>query len=382
MPWLAGVLASAWALVAGLAISALPAVLVWLDEGAAAPVGDPVRIGVQIWLAGHRVELRIGDADIRFAPLGLTVVAVLLLYRAARWASRAADVETFRRASAVLLPGIGVYAVGGGALAIWSTTGQVAVHPAVASTCAGSVAAVALGLGILHEAALTDRLIAPLPADWLRVLRAAMIAVAGLLVVGCVLVAVSVVTRSDRIAAVAEALDPDVAGGLALGMAGVALVPNAIVWATVYALGPGFALGAGTAVSPGAVELGIVPAVPALAAVPADAPGLVGWLVLAGPVGVGVLAGLSLRRFSSSSRARQAVEAVAAAAAAAVVMAVLALLSGGAVGVARMSVVGPVPWQAALMTLVQVGFGAVVCVVIPARRPADVSETLVAGSNR
>ena len=54
VPWLAGVLAAAWALVAGLAIAALPAILVWIDEGASAPVGDPVRVGVQIWLAGHR----------------------------------------------------------------------------------------------------------------------------------------------------------------------------------------------------------------------------------------------------------------------------------------------------------------------------------------
>ena len=151
-------------------------------------------------------------------------------------------------------------------------------------------------------------------------------AVAGLLAVGALLVAISAIAHSDRIAAVAEALDPDLPGMLALAMAGAALVPNAVVWAASYALGPGFALGAGTSVAPGAVELGIVPALPALAAVPADAPGPWGWLVLAGPIGVGVLTGAGIRRISASGRVGMVGEAFGAAVTAALVMAGLATL--------------------------------------------------------
>ncbi len=364
VPWLAGALAAAWALVAGLAIAALPAMLVWIDESAAAPVGDPVRIGVQIWLAGHRVGLQLDDTDVRFAPLGLTLVVMLLLYRAARWAAHTAGVATARRAIAVVLPMIGLYAVGAAAVSVWSTTAHVVIHPTAAFVGAGCVAAVAAGSGVVHEADLGYRL----PPSWVSVLRASAVAVAGLLVVGSVLVAVSAVTNSGRIAAVAEALGPDQAGGVALLMAGAALVPNAVVWAASYALGPGFALGAGTSVAPGTVELGIVPALPALAAVPAEAPGPWGWLVLAGPIGVGLLAGVAVRRFSESGRVGMVGQAVATAAAAAVAMAGLAVLSGGSVGAARMSVIGPVPWEIALATFIAVGIPAMIVAALPERR--------------
>jgi len=369
LPWLAGVLASAWALLAGLAVAALPALLVWIDEGAAAPVGDPIRLGAQIWFAGHRVELHVDNADVRFAPLGMTVVVLLLLYRAARWAAHAAGTTGMRKAVAVVLPAVGLYAVGASALAVWSTTTQVAIDPLVASISAGAVAAIGTGVGVVHEAELGGRLTARLPAWSIPVSRGAAAAVAGLIAVGALLVAVSAVTNSDRIAAVAEALDPGLTGGFVLAMAGAALVPNAVVWAAAYALGPGFALGAGTTVAPGTVELGIVPALPALGAVPAETHGGWDWLVLTGPLVVGVVTGVIVHRYSASGRWFPAVQAAAATATAAGAMAGLSVISGGSVGAARMSVVGAVPWETATATFLEVGIPAViVAALLPRRR--------------
>jgi hypothetical protein len=368
VPWLAGVLASAWALLAGLAVAALPALLVWIDESAAAPVGDPIRLGVQIWFAGHRVELGVDDAIVRFAPLGMTVVVLLLLYRAARWAAHSAGISTLRRAVVVVLPAAGLYAVCASGLAVWSSTTRVSVDPLVAAVWAGSVAVVGIGLGVVHEGDLASRVTSRLPGWSTPVLRGAGVAIVGLLTVGVLLVAASAIARSDRIAGVGEALNPDLTAAVALAMAGAALVPNAIVWAVAYALGPGFALGAGTSVGPGAVELGIVPALPALAAVPAQSHGGWAWLVLSGPAVVGVVTGLVVRRFTAGGRLRAGAEAVAAAATAAVAMAGLAMISGGSVGAARMSVVGPVPWETAIATLLEVGIPAVIVATVLGRR--------------
>jgi hypothetical protein len=361
--WLAGVLAAAWALVAGLAVAALPATLVWVDEGAGAPVGDPVRFGVQVWLAGHRVGLHVDGAEFRLAPLGLTVVIALLLYRAARWAAHAAGVSTAAGAVAVVLPAAVLYSGGAGALAVWATTGQVSAEPRTAAALAGAVAVLAVGAGVGYEAGFTDRLSGRRP-----VLRAAAVAVAGLFAVGSLLVAGSAVGNSGRIGAVAEALHPDLPGALALALLGAALVPNAAIWAAGYALGPGFALGAGTSVAPGAVELGIVPAVPALAALPTETHGWPGWLVLAGPVLVGVLTGVVTHRFCSGGVWRTVAETAAAAAVAGVAMAGLALLSGGSAGAARMSVIGPLPWETALATFLEVGVPAGLVVAVLGRR--------------
>jgi hypothetical protein len=54
-------------------------------------------------------------------------------------------------------------------------------------------------------------------------------------------------------------------------------------------------------------------------------------------------------------------------------MSVLAYLSGGAAGSGRLSVVGPVPWQAALATVVVVGVPMVCAAVVHAHRTTRAS---------
>ena len=66
-------------------------------------------------------------------------------------------------------------------------------------------------------------------------------------------------------------------------MGQLAYAPNAVVWAASYAIGPGFTLGNGSIVSPAATELGALPVIPLLTAVPDVGPGGVShlwWLAL------------------------------------------------------------------------------------------------------
>jgi hypothetical protein len=169
---------------------------------------------------------------------------------------------------------------------------------------------------------------------------------------------------------VAEALHPDPIGAGLLATAGAAFAPNLAVWAAAFALGPGFAVGAGTSVAPGGVDLGIVPALPALGALPASVPGPLAWLVLAGPVLVGVLTGVTVHRRSPVGLVVAVRNTVVAVVPAAAAMAALAMLAGGSVGTGRLAVVGPAPWQTALSTVVAVGVPAVVVTAILRRRTA------------
>ena len=57
------------------------------------------------------------------------------------------------------------------------------------------------------------------------------------------------------------------------------VAPNLALLGSAYLLGPGFAFGTGTTVSPTAVSLGAVPAFPVLAALPNEGP-TPGWLVV------------------------------------------------------------------------------------------------------
>lgn len=352
-PWLAAALAAAWSLVAGLALAGLPALAVWMGEGATAPVGDPLGIGAAVWLAAHRVPLDVDGATFQLAPGGLSLLLVLLTYRAARWASHAGGAGTPSHVAQVIAVVTASYAAGAGAVAAVSATERVQATPLSAGMWTAAVALVAASAGAARQAGLVRPLLSRVPA-WIRAsLMAGAVSAAGLVIVGAVLVGASAATGADRVGALAVALDPDLAGGIALTLASAAIVPNAVVWAAAFALGPGFAVGAGTSVAPAGVELGLVPAFPALGALPQDDLGLYGWAFLAGPVLAGCAAGVVLHRRSDGNAVwLLAGQAAVAAAFAAAVMAALAVLSGGSVGQARLAELGPDPVPVALATLV------------------------------
>jgi hypothetical protein len=361
VPWLAALLAAGWALVAGLALATLPGLVVWLAGGADASVSDPLRIGANVWLAAHRVGLDIDGTEVQFAPGGLSILIVLLIYRAARWAAHVSGAVGGRAAAGVLGPAVAAYALGGGVVAGASGTEHISASPASATVWALAVAAAAASLGVVREAALARRMLNPVERWQRTAARAAGVAVATLIAVGAGLVAISGIVHADRIGAVAARLDPDLPGVLVLGAITAAIVPNAVVWAAAFTLGPGFAIGTDTSVAPGGVELGLVPALPPLGALPDATPGALVWLVLAGPIAAGVLAGLVIRRRLEAAPVRDVVLCAAMMISLVVVMmAVLAALSGGSAGADRLSVVGPVPWEVAAATAAFVGVPALI----------------------
>ena len=100
---------------------------------------------------------------------------------------------------------------------------------------------------------------------------------------GAAVLATGLALNLERMTTMLAALDAGVIGNIALLLGQLAYAPNAIVWAASYAIGPGFTLGNGSIVSPAATELGALPAIPLLTAVPDVGPGGVShlwWLAL------------------------------------------------------------------------------------------------------
>src|SRR5205085_8793710 len=101
---------------------------------------------------------------------------------------------------------------------------------------------------------------------------------------GSVLTAASLAVHLPQVRVASDALSPGVGGAALLLLAQLAYVPNAIVWAIAYTLGPGFAFGTGTVVAPTGSALGAVPVFPMLAALPTGIrpagarPGGPGWV--------------------------------------------------------------------------------------------------------
>jgi hypothetical protein len=151
------------------------------------------------------------------------------------------------------------------------------------------------------------------------------------------------------------------AASLLVGLCAL-VVPNAAAFSGSYLLGPGFAIGTHTLVTPTAVVLGPLPMFPLLAALP-GAGATRGWTValLALPPLVAALAcHRVLRRWPTDRWDDAALRGAGAGLLCAVAFAVVAALSGGAVGPGRMTHVGPFVFQVLLHGIATLGVGGLV----------------------
>jgi hypothetical protein len=356
----------------GLLLVALPVAAAWAGDGrTTATALDCARTAAQVWLAAHGAALELaGGGRVDLTPLGLLLLPLALLARAGRSASaqrRAASVRAAAGAAAsVAVPYAGLCA---GLAAVSSTAGLRPSVPsaAVAGLLTGLVGA---GAGALRPDRLWRAAWLLLGARARRTLPSAVVAVSTLLAGGALLAGGSLLGHVGQAADLAAAGAPGAAGGLGLLVVGLSYVPNAVVCAASWLAGPGFAVGTGTAVGPFAHELGAVPALPLLAALPAGGvPGWLGAVSLLVPLGAGALAGALLhRRAPAPTRLRALLDVLVTAVWSGAAAALLAVLAGGAAGAGRLASVGPSATRFGLAVSLEVAVGALAAVVLLRRR--------------
>lgn len=386
---LAGLEAAVAALV-GVGVAFVPLVLLWaVHFGLSVDVVVFLRAAADLWLLGHGVDLMVQiDAvtaarlalpaagepfPITIALLGFALLSVTAGVRIGR--RSAAGGHSFSGGIAAVV----VFGVAGWGLALVSGVDAARSDPWQGALLPAFVIALGVVVGAVAEslraASTTDaatglvrRALTSLPPGLVRGTRASVrigaAAAFGVLGIGAVLVAVLIAVDYATIAGLYQTLGAGVDGGLALTVAELALLPNVVVWAAAWLLGPGFAIGSGTLVSTGGTLLGPVPGLPILGALPADAPAL-GALWLIAPV---LLAFVGAWLVSADLRLGDATTSwwhplavgVGAGAVAALVLGLLAWWSGGAAGPGRLAEVGPEPWPVAGFAAATVGLGAIV----------------------
>ena len=325
-----------------------------------------LRTAAAIWLVGHHVGFAFrGAGRIGMLPLGLVLLPGLLLWRAGRWVVRAAGIRRLRHVGHAALALAAPYAVLAGVLALASRSRLESSSVLQAVGWGFLLALAAGGLGGARALAPWRQLIALLPLRG----RSAVVGVAGCLAslaaAGSLVVAISLAVHLHEAVRLTDALAPGAVGTLLLLLLQLGYLPNAIIWAIAFTLGPGFAFGSATIVAPTGSALGQLPAFPLLAALP---PGLhaalPGWLepmVLALPYLAGATGGVLIVR----SAGRLSLDAapllgLACGAVAGVLLGLLALVSGGPLGDGRLAAVGPSPWQVGLVSALQLGVAAAV----------------------
>jgi Family of unknown function (DUF6350) len=362
-PWLVALSASGWSVVAGLALCIAPVLAGWLAGGVEQSMAAPLQLAARLWLVAHHTPVELPMGTISFMPWGLSLPLGLLTYGAARWAARVSGVPhapaTLRLTAAI----VGPYALIGSAIALAATSDEAYIDPRLAALGTGLVALVSAGTGVLVESGMGARAWASVPTRPQTWLRAGAIATAVLITGGGVLVVVALGVHAGRIGPLTTSLDAGIVGGLLITLLGVVLIPNAVVWATAYALGPGFAVGAGSAVSPGEIRLGPLPGLPILAGLPAETQGVLGWLVVAIPLAAGLAAGLVLHRAADDRAAwARVLDTAMAGAFAGAIVGVLAAVCSGSVGPGRLAQVGAPPLPTALSAAAEIAVVATVTV--------------------
>lgn len=348
---LAGIAAAGRAGVLGLLAVTVVVLLAWATARySGASTTEALRSAGQVWLLAHHGDLVVPGGKVTAAPLGLLLLPAALLAASALRASKLAGVDGVRSGAFLVLAIAGPYAVLAGAVAALAQTPSVQPLPLRCAASAAALAVVSAAVGVAREARLTGAVAALLPDRARCVLAGAGAGAATLLGGGAMLVAASLAWHAERSAELTHALGVDLLGGLMVTVLGALLVPNAVVWAMSYAVGPGFAVGAGTLVAPGGVSLGAVPSLPLLGALPLDAPApTVVVAALSLPLLAGVLCAVVVARRERSGRPGVvAVWAGLAGVASGAALAAAAWLSGGALGGGRMATLGPSWWQVGL----------------------------------
>lgn len=350
------------------------------DGGGHGAPRDGLHVGALAWLLGHGSGVGVGGVAVTVVPLGITLLCALALWRAGlrigvAVSGHGPDVDGLTDgqrdlvvplAGALLTAGYVVVALG------------VATLAAAPATRAGPATAPDSSAVVLWSLLLC--LLAGVPAIAVGSGRAALWAswlpatvVASALVARRVLVWWSIVAFLALAAALAVDLDTAAnvmgslggessSGGGALVvmlLVSLVLLPNAAAFASSYLLGPGFAVGTGTAVTPSLVVLGPLPAFPLLAALPdaGTASGWTRWVVLLPVLVAGLATMRAQRAWPTPYYVEGAVRGLAGGVAAGVALAAVTGLAGGAVGPGRMRDVAPETFESLLHAVTGFGLG-------------------------
>jgi hypothetical protein len=364
-----GAVAAVAAAAAGLAVLTLLVLVGWIAAPhAGLGLTGVLRTAAMLWLIGHHVGFSLhGAGRIGMLPLGLVLLPGALLWRAGRWVVRAGGVTRLRYVAWAALALAVPYALVAWALALASRSAQAAPSAAQALVCGFLLALVAGGLGGARAMAPWPKLTALLPDRPRSVIIGLVGALSVLAVAGAMLAGASLATHLGEYATLSNSLAPGAIGSVLLLVTQLAYVPNAIVWAISFTLGPGFAFGTGTMVAPTGAALGQLPAFPLLAALPeggalhSAAPPWLTVAVLALPYLAGGVAGLLLVRAAPTPSLEAApLWGLGCGAAAGAILGVLAAFSGGPLGNGRLAAVGPSGWQVALVAALEVGIASAI----------------------
>jgi hypothetical protein len=360
----------------GLVIPLAPLTVLWGAQYGFAPNWTGFwRLAADAWLLGHGTDIQVTlDAAtakatglagagtpfvLTIAVLGFALLTVLLARRAGKRIA-----ETGHR---LLGEVIAVVVVAALSFGISISAVSASARPSVVQGTILPTLIFALGIVLARSDAL------PAWTQWRpdtraivgTALRGGAAAAATVVTAAAVVVVASLVVNYAQIITLYENLHTEALGGLVLTIAQILFLPNLVVWAASWLIGPGFAIGGGSAVSPLGTTLGPIPTIPVLGALPqGDSPfGFAGLVVpvLAGFLVGALLSGSLAERIRSTGRLAWMLGAgLGSGVVGGAILGLLAWASAGSIGPGRLQTAGPDPLTVGLVAALELGVSAFV----------------------
>lgn len=345
MPWWlatvgggVAVLFLAWVIVAAVCVVG------WLTSSDA-DLGAALRLAASVVVLANGGTVVIGSQAVSIAPLGITSILVLLAIYLASFAARldaaAAQAPGHRGPFMVNAERIALRVAGsfgaaylGGVLALGAMLGAVTPSLALGALTIGTVSAL---FGATHGLNYDPTRGWP---SWVRTVPRAMGSAVAVVIAGAALaLTAALVASRDRVTDLVSALDPGTAGNILLTVLHLSYLPNIVLACASWVLGAGITFGDGTLLTVASNDIGLLPSIPVLGAIPNISGFMVLWL------GVGALAGLVAGAVVALARPRARFDETSlvgglSGVLAGLLIAVLCGVSVGGIGANRLAVIG------------------------------------------
>lgn len=358
----AGAFAAGWSAILTLLMVGALIVVAWVLGAGTGSITDAMHISGISWLATHLIPISVPDGSISALPMGFVIIPGWLLWRAGEWAARRSGACLWQDVRPMVGIGAGVYATIALLIASWTASDTVEVNPVSAMIGAGIFSLLVFGGGATREAGLWPSIVDRFTPTLRLRLRGGIVAFGTIVAGAGVVLAASLLLHFSTGLTILDQLSPGLIGNVLLFILGLAYLPNALIWSSAFVVGPGFAAGQDTVVSPFVVNVGAVPAFPLLGGIPEATstwmPALLLIPLLAGGFGIAVVSRTApMKTFDKPSL----LERVWVSGIAAGVMFLACWLASGGLGSGRMAYLGPNALFTAAATFALTFLGGVLC---------------------
>lgn len=396
----------------GVAVSLLPLTVVWLFESAGSVEWlVAFRSSIDLWLLSHGTRLVVSESMlgaatiptfvVSTAPLGLAAMTVYLGVRAGRKVAGAS----------VLWPGwLGAtLTYGAASFALTMVAYTPAVYPVSwqGTLVPPAVFFIAMASASLlsNPSILATGTEAP-ERIWVRrffieryermqwavrvlvgpALRAGTAITTSLILVSSLGISILIGINWIEITRLYEGVQVSILGGIVVTLGQLILLPNLVIYGAAWLTGVGFSIGTGSLISPLGSQIGPLPAVPILGALPVGELSF-GMIAIGVPLLATLIATIAIKKHTGEIRYEYATPIGAAIAlgmaiglVTAVELGLLAAFASGSLGPGRLADIGVNPWMVALVSFIEVGIVATLAAFYSARPDRADHELLTSRS--